>query len=175
MNWEAIGAVGEVAGAVGVIATLGYLALQIRRSNSATSSETIHQFLGDWRDFCREWMKDPELVDLHIRGTEDFQSLSREESHRYFLFMLQFVFQAQIADEMNEQGTLSKYDRDVWVNFVVSSFNSPGGREVWRQCSHIFTPRIAGILTEGLENMDPGKSWMARMEYLEPRDKVSAT
>ena len=34
MNWEAIGAVGEVAGAAGVIATLGYLALQIRANTS---------------------------------------------------------------------------------------------------------------------------------------------
>ncbi len=30
MNWEAIGAVGEVLGAIGVIVTLGYLAVQIR-------------------------------------------------------------------------------------------------------------------------------------------------
>ena len=32
MNWEAIGAVGEVLGAIGVIVTLGYLAVRIRQN-----------------------------------------------------------------------------------------------------------------------------------------------
>ena len=34
MNWEAIGAVGEVLGAIGVIATLVYLAVQIRQNST---------------------------------------------------------------------------------------------------------------------------------------------
>ena len=35
MNWEAIGAVGEVLGAGAVMITLGYLAVQIRQSTQA--------------------------------------------------------------------------------------------------------------------------------------------
>lgn len=34
MNWDAIGAVGEVLGAVAVIATLAYLAVQVRHLKS---------------------------------------------------------------------------------------------------------------------------------------------
>jgi hypothetical protein len=33
MSWDAIGAVGEVLGAIGVFASLGYLAIQIRQSS----------------------------------------------------------------------------------------------------------------------------------------------
>ena len=40
MNWEAIGAVGEVAGAVGVILTLAYLARQMRVNTVALQNET---------------------------------------------------------------------------------------------------------------------------------------
>ncbi len=40
MNWQAIGAIGELAGAVGVIATLGYLAFQIRQNNELLRSES---------------------------------------------------------------------------------------------------------------------------------------
>ena len=35
MDWNAIGAIGEILGAVGVIITLGYLASQIRGSHDA--------------------------------------------------------------------------------------------------------------------------------------------
>ena len=41
MNWDAIGAIGELAGAIGVIITLVYLSLQIRSSTKATESQ-IH-------------------------------------------------------------------------------------------------------------------------------------
>jgi hypothetical protein len=39
MNWEAIGAIGKVLGAVGVIATLGYLAFQLRQNNKLLSAQ----------------------------------------------------------------------------------------------------------------------------------------
>ena len=39
MNWEAIGAVGEILGAISVVATLGYLATQIRQSRKATLAD----------------------------------------------------------------------------------------------------------------------------------------
>ena len=41
MNWEAIGAVGEILGAAGVIITLIYLASQIRQNTRATRSQSV--------------------------------------------------------------------------------------------------------------------------------------
>ena len=40
MNWEAIGAIGEVLGAFAVVATLLYLALQVRHAKTATTDAT---------------------------------------------------------------------------------------------------------------------------------------
>ena len=46
MNWDAIGAIGEILGAVGVIATLGYLAAQIRAS-TRQSRVSMVQAIGE--------------------------------------------------------------------------------------------------------------------------------
>ena len=46
MNWEAIGAVGEVAGAIGVIVTLAFLATQIRQ-NTTVAKATTRRTLAD--------------------------------------------------------------------------------------------------------------------------------
>ena len=32
MNWEALGAIGEIVGAIAVVLTLGYLAVQMRQN-----------------------------------------------------------------------------------------------------------------------------------------------
>ena len=41
MNWEAIGAIGEFVGAVAVVVTLIYLAVQVRRGTSTTQAASI--------------------------------------------------------------------------------------------------------------------------------------
>ena len=38
INWDAVGAVAELAGAMAVVATLGYLALQIRQNSRLASA-----------------------------------------------------------------------------------------------------------------------------------------
>ena len=43
MNWDAIGAVGGVGGAIAVVATLGYLAAQIRQNTRTMHSATTRE------------------------------------------------------------------------------------------------------------------------------------
>jgi len=60
MNWEAIGAVGELVGAVAVVATLIYLAGQLRQNTNAVRSATYQAF----NDSSFSW------ADSHIENAE---------------------------------------------------------------------------------------------------------
>ncbi len=51
MNWEAIGAVGEILSAVAVLITLVYLAIQIRHARSAQQSEAVRSNRQERREF----------------------------------------------------------------------------------------------------------------------------
>lgn len=54
MNWDAIGAMGEVAGAVAVVVTLVYLAGQLRQNTRAIKSANYaayNQVASSWADF----------------------------------------------------------------------------------------------------------------------------
>jgi hypothetical protein len=44
MNWEAVAAIGDLIGAVGVIVTLAYLAVQIRRNTLATYANSYQTY-----------------------------------------------------------------------------------------------------------------------------------
>lgn len=46
MNWEAIGAIGEILGALGVIITLAYLATQIRQNTKMARGATRQELAG---------------------------------------------------------------------------------------------------------------------------------
>ena len=83
MNWEAIGAVGEVLGAIGVIVTLGYLALQIRQNTDslrATSELGLSQQSADWMS---RMAADPELSRIYDAASDDPTTLTPEELSRF--------------------------------------------------------------------------------------------
>jgi hypothetical protein len=45
INWDAIGAMGEIAGSIGVFISLAYLAVQLRESASETRDASIHSVM----------------------------------------------------------------------------------------------------------------------------------
>jgi hypothetical protein len=53
MNWDAIGAIAELLGAIGVIASLVYLATQIRQSREQMVENTRALRAGTYQDFQR--------------------------------------------------------------------------------------------------------------------------
>jgi hypothetical protein len=50
MDWDAVGAIAESLSAIGLIATLVYLAVQVRHSKYATEAYT-RQMRGSWSDW----------------------------------------------------------------------------------------------------------------------------
>ena len=83
MNWEAIGAVGEALGALGVITTLGYLAVQIRQ-NTKSVRRTAHISTTDaFNQLSSLVVQDPEVARISRIGALDPGKLNEEERYRF--------------------------------------------------------------------------------------------
>ena len=65
MNWEAMGAIGEVVGAIGVMTSLLYLALQIRGDAKAKRASAVHDQTDAYRDFLKTMATDGELSAIY--------------------------------------------------------------------------------------------------------------
>ena len=73
MNWEAIGAIGEILGAGGVIATLAYLAVQIRQNTKMARAATRQELAGQMQTLASDLVKVEGIADIfqkHIEGEE---------------------------------------------------------------------------------------------------------
>jgi len=51
MHWEAIGAVGEIVGALAVVLSLIYLAIQVRQNSEMARAESRLRAVATWREF----------------------------------------------------------------------------------------------------------------------------
>ena len=67
MDWNAVGALGEVLGAVAVVFTLGYLAKQVRQSNRITKADAFRSTRVRLADLFESWAADEEWSELFIR------------------------------------------------------------------------------------------------------------
>jgi hypothetical protein len=98
MNWEAIGAIGDFMGGVGVIVTLGYLALQIRTNTNVMRSNAQREMNSNVND---RFFSSREVLEAHVKvkskdGHEEVSvalmneyDLTPEQAVSYWRYILQ--------------------------------------------------------------------------------------
>ena len=81
MNWEAIGAIGEIIGAAAVVGSLVYLAVQIQSQNRESRISSMHDLSVGYRDSLAV-MGQKDTADLYAKAYDDYESLTRPETIR---------------------------------------------------------------------------------------------
>ena len=119
MNWEAIGAIGDAVGGVGVLAPLLYLAVQTRQNTRAIRAATYSQVADSFADVSLALFQDPDASNLIRRARQVPESLTPEEIERYEMFLLSYMRRAENMYFQSEEGTL---DADTWIGIRESIF-----------------------------------------------------
>ncbi len=142
MNWSAIGAIGEILGAAGVIVTLLYLARQIRQNTRATRLSTAHSIATAARDWNRPLLQDPELAWTFQVGTEDPSQLDEKEQARFIELCFSLLRMFEDAHYQYHQGAL---DPEVWVGYeklYAAYAKAPGFQAYWKERRETFRPEF---------------------------------
>jgi hypothetical protein len=144
LNWEAIGAVGELAAALGVIISLVYLAVQIRQNTRALRSTSYHQAAEQTWSSVLTMAQDPLLADLAIKRLAGGE-LSEADETRLAALDVALLFGYENMLRLNEQGLL---DPDVWENVISNSMMYLGSTRVRELLSQRPGPLSARLLQE---------------------------
>ncbi len=141
MNWDAVGAIGETVGAIGVVVTLVYLAVQIRQQNRESRIAAVHELNEAFRGSITSF-QDPGLADIFSRAKTDFASLTEPERLR-FIAMVQAVF--RVWEDAFYQYTAGRLDPRIW-NSMLTQFSAylslPGVRRVWEIRKRAYNERF---------------------------------
>ena len=125
MNWDAVGAVGGMLGAIGVILSLCYVAVQIRQSWQTTRAATVHgvnaSIANAWRPFAK-----PSNVAVYLKGLEGVDSLSPEERVHFFALMHLIARTWEDAWFQWRMGTLADTYWEGQQNQFLDIFSQPG-------------------------------------------------
>jgi hypothetical protein len=156
MNWDALGAVAEVAGAVGVIVSLIYLAIQIRSNTRFTKVSTVSDSMNSFVQYFREVSSNRPLAELTLKGMADPSTLDPVESvmfthHVSAVFMMWYKTFLQFESGLVGADFWRTCERD-----IIGFCRSPGVQIVWEQIHPTFTPefveRVNTIRLQGRES-----------------------
>ena len=81
MNWDAIAAVGETIGALAVVASLLYVATQMRQSNRISIRETRSALVATGAGIARLSLENPQIAILCVKLQSTDPVLTPEEAH----------------------------------------------------------------------------------------------
>ena len=107
MNWEAVGAIGEVAGAVILIASIFYLSLQIRSSSDQASAASERGVQQDFIQIQDSLIANDRTMSIMRRGFRSFEDLGAQEQFFFHMKISLFVNHFEGVLRMSKKGLIS--------------------------------------------------------------------
>ena len=132
MNWDAIGAVAELLGAIGVIGSLLYLAAQIRRSSASDDAKTFESVTNSWHQATANLLDASNRV-AFLKGLDGYDALDDDGRFHFHVLVAQILdrFDTMLHFEqlgVSEKGHLS----GMYGVAVRDCMSHPGFQAFWR-------------------------------------------
>ncbi len=148
MNWAAIGAIGEVLGAVAVVATLLYVARQLEEQSRALTTSVRDSAFQQLQEWNYQVMADPHLSHLFQRGTatDDWSAFSPEERSRLIHVLYSFfkTFENIYLHTAEGSAPPEVWDRNCQVFLAYAA--QPGCRRYWNDRRGSLDERFLSVL-----------------------------
>lgn len=150
MNWEALGAIGDLVGAAAVVATLLYLAVQIRQNNSSQRVAAKQEMTRQFADFIDFLVLNPELESLQDRGLAG-EKLSKDEFSTFSRIMAKATWYFSV---MHFQYRLQGLDSGDWEesrSLIAFYCSTPGYQNFWASRERAHGPEFLRYIDEEIE------------------------
>ena len=151
MNWDAVAAISESLGALGVIVTLFYLAVQIRQNSRLVRAPTSSVTTAAINAITSLIAQDPEVARIYWSGLADRDSLSEIDRQRFnslvssTLFVIGLEYAFFLDGAVNERVWRSRVEQLRW------QLRLRGVQQWWREWSVLFEPDFQQFVNELLD------------------------
>ena len=171
MDWEALGSVSALVASIATLATLFYLAIQVRESNRLARSSSLLAVLdGFASNDLNQAFQYPELNEISSRAHLDWENLPKKEKGLFDSLMTQKLLHFQKIMLYHENGLIDEDNYTAWLKHTVGQVITPGGRQWWRHASKIMSADIITIVDEYIASHPSTPSFYDMYPYLFEND-----
>jgi hypothetical protein len=148
VDWDAIGAVAEVLGAIGVLVTLLYLAIQIRANSREVRDNTVQSVLGKSVDLIARDVANPDFFKF-VSGTLEHPSDSQKD--QIFAWLMRTFQLFELVYLQSQKGRIDDEIMQAYQRRIANLLNRPTTQEWWPQSQFAFTDSFQEFI-EGLRD-----------------------
>ena len=149
-----LGSIGELIAAVATIATLIYLALQIRANTKVTYAESRRGAMSQVNFYASILGENREAASIFRRGLAGNEPLDADEQTQFTFLFSMVVGQASTAFEEYELGITNRELFDATESAVIRLLKTPGGRGFWNSHVHSYPASFVAYVNALLEESD---------------------
>ena len=136
MNWDALGAIGELVGAVAVVITLVYVGRQIHQANVQTQTRARYSFIEAYGEMNTSISNSKELASIFRRGFAG-EELDEDENIQFFALLGQFLNTWSVLFDLHQDGLLPENQWTMVRKDIITMISEPGGRACWERVGRI--------------------------------------
>ena len=170
MTLEHYANVAEIIGALVVVVTVVFLALQVRRNTQSlrsTATQTAHQELSE---LYNTFLEDPSFLDLWMRATEDPSALSNLETARLNAWWMKGSLSGQNWYLQTKVGAIEPTMWRSYAKLIHRLCHTEMYKQFWSERKFVFAPeyvkRIEKMMSEPASAYAPLGVTKAKSEEL---------
>ena len=130
MNWDALGAIGDLLGGLVVIVSVVYLAPQIHQSNRHAEASTELSWIHGLNEIWDRWTDESTMATIR-KGLIGFDGLSKNEQARFQTQVGALVNHCLAAEQLWRRQLIAAETRNAAVGILARILCTPGGRRYW--------------------------------------------
>jgi hypothetical protein len=130
MNWDALGAFGELIGAVAVVITLLYVGRQIHQANTQAQARARYSFIEAYGEMNTTISNNKEVASIFRRGFAG-HDLDEDERMQFFALIGQFLNTWSVLFDLHQDGQLPENQWVMVRKDIITMLSEPGGRAFW--------------------------------------------
>jgi len=154
MNWDAIGAVGEILGAISVLATLVYLAQQIRQSNKIATASSEISIRDNFSTINAAIYENEEIAQLFVNAEDPDHQFSKVEHMRLRVLLTQLVNVWISIEAAYNNGMASKASFDnIFDDVIQVTTGWPATRPIFAEIIEAFPSHEETELFKAVRNI----------------------
>ena len=155
MNWEAIGAVGEVVGAVAVVVTLIYLTVQLRQNTQSAQNASWQSITRQLSDLDVTEAVDPELSTFFKIAEESPEDISPEQYWKFTRLAQPRLGAIEYAYLASKKGTIDDFFWEAIHPYTKHLMRKPGYRKFWMEFkADMYHPDFIEFVDQMIVEMD---------------------
>ena len=134
MNWSLLGAIGELVGGIGVILTLGYLAVQIRHNSRAAQASMELEASKLLCSYVERVSGNPQIQRINnFVANEQSGALSPEDRGQYIWLMAEFFHKAEGVFIQRKAGFISDETWAEWERVMSGLLHEDITSDWWKR------------------------------------------